>query len=168
MIISSIAAVGKNLVIGVDGGLPWHLPLEFKHFKDKTNGHYVIMGRKNFESIGKPLPNRPTIIVTRNKDYKNDECKVVHSIEEAFQFANAQGEQEVFVCGGADIYRLALPYLHRFYCTVVDTEIKGDVYHPPYDEFKWEIKEEVEMPISTNNSLAWKYTLLEKKPQVKL
>lgn len=164
MIVSSIAAIGKNKVIGVAGGLPWHLPLEFKHFKEKTLGHHIVMGRKNFESIGRPLPKRPTIIVTRNKNYKVDGCTVVHSIEESLAFAKSQGEEEVFICGGADIYALSLPFQHRFYRTIVDTEKPGDVYYPDYESYDWQIVETRSMEVNDNNSLAWKYDLLEKIP----
>lgn len=164
MIVSAIAAIGKNRVIGVDNGLPWHLPLEFKHFKDTTMGHYLITGRKNFESIGRPLPGRPTIIITRNTDYYRDDCHIVHDFEDALRLAKGQGVEEVFVTGGAQIYELSLPYLHRFYCTTVETEIPGDVYFPQYEDYEWTEGETKEMGISDKNQLAWKYTLLTKTP----
>ena len=165
MIISAIAAMGKNRVIGVNNTLPWHLPLEFKHFQKKTLGHTIITGRKNFESIGHPLPDRHTIIVTRNLHYQQDACDVAHDFESALLKANIRKEQEVFVTGGADIYQLSLPYLHRFYRTIVDFSQPGDVYFPPYDDYNWKVKEHFLMPVQEKNSLAWTYELLEKKPE---
>ncbi len=168
MIVSSIAAIGKNKVIGVNGDLPWHLPLEFKHFKEKTLGHWVVMGRKNMESIGRPLPNRPTIVLTRNKEYTREDSVVLHDIESAIRYAKDQGETELFICGGADIYEIANPYLHRFYRTIVDYDKPGDVYYPDYEHYNWKVVEEFEMPISEKNTLAWKYQLLEKNPDIEI
>lgn len=165
MIISAIAAIGKNRVIGVNNTLPWHLPLEFKHFKEKTLGHTVITGRRNFESVGKPLPERPTIIVTRNPCYQREDCEVANDFKSALIKAKNRGEREVFVTGGAEIYRLALPYLHRFYRTIVDFEQPGDVYFPEYGHYDWKVKESFSMSVQKNNALAWIYELLEKTPE---
>ncbi len=165
MIVSAIAAIGTNRVIGVDGGLPWHLPLEFKHFKDTTMGHTLITGRVSFESIGKPLPGRPTIIVTRNTDYKRADCEVVTTFESALRVAKDKGEKEVFITGGAQIYELSLPYLHRFYRTIVDFNGKGDVYFPEYEMYDWKILKQYSMDISDKNKIPWKYELLEKTPE---
>ena len=165
MMVSAIVAMGKNRVIGIAEGLPWHLPLEFKHFKAVTMGHTVITGRKNFESVGRPLPGRPTIIITRNHQYQRDDCKVAHSLEEALALAQEKGEQEVFVTGGADIYQLSLPYLHRLYRTIVDFNESGDVYFPPYEHYTWEVVEQSSMAVGPGNSLAWTYELLQKPPE---
>lgn len=165
MIISAIAAIGKNRVIGKDNQLMWHLPLEFKHFKDTTVGHYLITGRKNFESINKPLPNRTTIIVTRQKDYTHDDCHVVHSFVEALMLAKANDQEEVFVMGGGQIYSESLPYLHRFYRTIVDYSEEGDVYFPDYEHFDWKVIDSKSMDVGESNPLAWTFELLEKSPE---
>lgn len=164
MIISAIAAIGKNRLIGTNNDLPWYLPLEFKHFKDTTMGHVMITGRKNFDSVGKPLPGRPTIIVTRNPDYQREDCDVVTDFESALKLAKEKGEKEVFVIGGAQIYELSLPYLHRFYRTIVDIDKEGDVYFPAYESYDWNVEETFSMDVGNKNDHAWEYNLLTKNP----
>ncbi|MCY4644843.1 MAG: dihydrofolate reductase [Bacteriovoracales bacterium] len=164
MIVSAIAAMGKNRLIGKDGGLPWHLPKEFAHFKAKTLGHVVITGRKNFECLGRPLPGRPTVIVTRNPKYCENGCHVALSLEEALNKARDLGETEAFVIGGGELYKSALPHLHRFYRTIVDFEGPGDVYFPPYSQYPWKVVESFSMEVGEKNPLAWTYDLLEKTP----
>jgi dihydrofolate reductase len=136
MKISQIAARSKNGVIGNENDIPWRIPGEQKRFKDLTLGHTVIMGRKTYESIGKPLPKRKTIIVSRDPHYKVVGCVVVHSIEEALKLTEA--EEEVFIGGGESIYRASLPYTDRIYLTEIDFEVNGDTRFPdlPSAEFK--------------------------------
>lgn len=132
MIISLIVAMSKNRVIGVDNKLPWHLPEDLKRFRRITSGHPVVMGRKTFESIGRLLPNRENIIVTRNADYRVLGATVVHSLEEAFlKFKNTT--EEVFVLGGGEIFKQALPLANKIYLTLIEKEIKGDAYFPEVD-----------------------------------
>ena len=128
--ISLIAAVSENNVIGNKGALPWHLPRDFAFFKETTVEHTVVMGRKTFESIGRPLPNRKNIILTR-QDVSFDGCTVVHSIDEIPQ------EEDVFVIGGAEIYNQFLPLAKRLYITVVHTTLEGDTYFPAIDPATW-------------------------------
>ena len=130
MIISIIAAVSDNNVIGKNNKLPWHLPEDLKRFKEVTSGHTVIMGRKTYESIGRPLPNRVNIVITRNKDFKPKGVKVVHSIEEALSLASEAGETETFIIGGAEIYKQALPLANKIYLTRINKNYKGDAYFP--------------------------------------
>ena len=135
MIISLIAAIGKNWVIGKDNYLPWKLPEDMKRFKELTSGKPVIMGRKTFESIGRPLPNRKNIIITRDKNYKAGGCIVVHSAEEALKAA--QGNKEVMVIGGEQIFREFLPRASKMYLTFIEKEFEGDAYFPKYNKGEW-------------------------------
>ena len=133
MIISLIAAHAANRVIGKNNDLPWRLPDDMKYFMETTQGHCVIMGRKNYESIPhkfRPLPNRTNIVVTRQQQYKADGCHVVHSLEEGIAFAKAQHEQEVFIIGGAEIYQQALAFADQLYLTEIHATIEGDTYFP--------------------------------------
>ena len=164
MKISLIAAASENNVIGKDNALPWHLPHDLAYFKRVTDGSPVIMGRKNYESIiaalGKPLPNRRNIIITRQEDLECEGCDVVHSLEEAIDAAkdhlstaschslsvSARGEleviQEIFIIGGGQIYAEALPKADRVYLTRVHTEIEGDVFFPELGEEWKEVSRE--------------------------
>lgn len=121
--IALIFAESENGVIGRDGGLPWHLPADLKRFKALTTGHTLVMGRKTFESIGRPLPHRRSIVITRNPALRIDGVDVAHSLDEALALATG----DVFVIGGAAVYRMALPRADRVYRTVVHAEIEGDV-----------------------------------------
>ncbi len=132
MTVSAIVARAANGVIGHDGGIPWYLPADLQFFKRTTLGHAVIMGRKCFESIGRPLPKRTNIIVSRNPFYVVSGCIVVHSIEEALALSEAQGETEAMIIGGAEIYRLAKPWCQKLYLTEVACQPEGDVL------FEWD------------------------------
>ena len=125
MIISLIAAVGKNNVIGTDNKLPWKLSADLKRFKAITSGKPVAMGRKTFESIGKPLPNRTNIIITRDKNYKADGCVVVHSAEEALNAA--KGNAEIMIIGGEQIFKEFLPIANKLYLTYINYDFEGDI-----------------------------------------
>ncbi len=126
--ISMIVAADENNVIGKDNDLIWHLPDDLRFFKQKTSGHAIIMGRKTFESVGKPLPNRTNIIITRDKLFRADGCQVVHSLEEALKLT--EEEEEVFIVGGEQIYRQALPVADRIYLTRVHHSFDGDRHFP--------------------------------------
>jgi dihydrofolate reductase len=140
--ISMICAVGKNLAIGRDNKLIWNLPNDLKHFRDVTAGHTVIMGDRTFESIGRPLPNRKNIVVTLVKEYEAPGCEVRNSLEEVLN-EYKKNEEEVFVIGGATIYKLSLPYADKLYLTLVDDAPEGaDAFFPDYSEFKKEISRE--------------------------
>lgn len=135
-VISLIAAISRNGVIGKNNTLPWRLPADLQHFKKVTTGHCIITGRKNYEDIGKPLPNRTNIIVTRQSGFSAPGCIVVHSLEEALD--QCSGEQEVFVIGGAVLYTHALPLADKLYITHVDADIDGDTYFPSIDWTEWQ------------------------------
>ena len=139
--ITLIAAVARNGVIGVAGGMPWHLPEELAHFKATTMGHALVMGRTTFESIGRALPGRRTIVVTRNPSWQHPGVEVAHSFADAVSLAGPA--DEVFVAGGAQVYAEALPYAQRLLLTEVDAEPEGDTRFPewPRDEWREELRE---------------------------
>src|SRR5688572_12900955 len=136
MLVSIIVAVSENQVIGKNNQLPWHLPADLKYFKKLTTGHHMIMGRKTFESIGKALPNRISIIITRNTAYPVPEgCILVHSLEEAIKAVKS--DNEVFIIGGAEVIKKALDRAHRIYLTEIHAVIEGDTFLAPLDQSVW-------------------------------
>ena len=130
MSVAIIAAVGSNGVIGCKGGLPWRLPEDLQHFKQLTMGHTLVMGRATYDSIGRPLPGRRTIVVTRQKAWSARGVDVAHSVDEALLMA---GRGEVFVAGGGEIYRQCLDQADRLYLTLVESSPEGDTWFPPFD-----------------------------------
>lgn len=151
MIISLIVAIAENNVIGKDNDLIWYLPADLKFFKQKTTGHHIIMGRKTFESIGggRPLPNRTSIIITRQQDYIAEGCLVAHSPEEAVAMVN--DDDEVFVIGGREIYKQSLDIVDRMYITHVHETFEGDTFFPEIDYSKWILHaEELHQPCEKN------------------
>ncbi|MAH02147.1 type 3 dihydrofolate reductase [Candidatus Woesearchaeota archaeon] len=160
MIISLIAAMDKNRVIGKGGKLPWNLPADMKYFKDKTLGKPIIMGRKTYESLGKPLPNRTNIIITRDRDYKAEGCIVVHSAEEALKAA--EGDEEVMIIGGSQIYKELLPKTNRMYLTIVDADFEGDTFFPEYDVKEWKETAYEEHERDAENQYNYTFLILEK------
>jgi dihydrofolate reductase len=138
MIVALIAAVAKNGVIGCDGDLPWRLPEELRRFKALTMGHHLVVGRRTWESIGRALPGRTMVVVSRDPNYEVPEGVVlVGSLPAAFDVARAAGDDECFVGGGGEIYRLALPLADRIYLTHVDVEARGEVTFPALDPAQW-------------------------------
>lgn len=135
MILSIIVAIAKNRAIGKDNKLLWYLPNDLKHFKDVTTGHTVIMGRKTFDSVGKPLPKRRNIVVTRQA-ISIEDCEVAPSIEAAIALCKA--EDEVFIVGGAEIYRQAIPLTNRIYLTIIDQDFEGDTFFPELNPDEWQ------------------------------
>lgn len=135
MIVSAVAAIGENNAIGKDNELLWHLPADLKHFKAVTKGHTIIMGRKTFDSIGKPLPHRRNIVITRQAGLHIEGAEVVHTVEEALALCDR--EEEVFIVGGAEIYKLAMPFTDRIYLTTVHQSYDADAYFPELDRERW-------------------------------
>lgn len=133
--ISIIAAMARNGVIGVDNRLPWHLPEDLQHFKALTMGHHIVMGRKTYESIGRPLPGRITVIVSRDPTYRVAGCLTAHSPEEAIRMSG--DDQEVFFVGGAELYAQALPLADRLYLTEIQADFPGDARFPDFDRAAW-------------------------------
>ncbi|MCB0658207.1 MAG: dihydrofolate reductase [Saprospiraceae bacterium] len=139
MMISAIAAMSRNRAIGVDNDLPWHMPEDFKFFKRMTKGHHILMGRRNFNSLdNRPLKHRTNIVLTRNPFFIATGIVVVHSLEEGIAFAEADGEEELFIIGGEEVYRLALPYCDRLYLTEIDVDVPdADAFFPEFDHTEW-------------------------------
>ena len=161
MTVTIIAVLGRNRVIGKGNRMPWHISDDLKRFKAVTLGHPVVMGRKTFQSIGKPLPGRDNIVITRSHAFAAPGCRVVHSLAEAL--TAAQGAAEVFVIGGAEIYAPALPLADRLQLTEVDTTIDGDAYFPDFDRGAW--REVAREPGSTAppDSLRYDFVTYERR-----
>lgn len=171
MIISLIVAVAQNGVIGKDNQLPWHIPEDLRFFKTVTMGHHIIMGRKNYQSIGRALPGRTSLVLSRQLDYMAPGCTVLPSLEAALQYAHESGEVEAFVIGGAEIYRQALSQAQRIYLTQVHSEFSGDVYFPDWDQKSqaptplgpnWQIKWSEHHPASAEQAVGYSFLRLEK------
>jgi len=137
MIISAIVAKAQNNIIGRDNDLPWHLPNDLKWFKEKTKGRHVIMGRKSFDSLGRPLPKRVNIVITRATDFFHSGVKTVHSIPDSLRLAQVAGEEEAFILGGGNIYTQTMDLWDRLYLTEVDAKPEGDTYFPEVDYSKY-------------------------------
>lgn len=136
--ISFLVAMDQNRVIGKDNKLPWHLPADLKYFKELTMGHPIIMGRKTYESIGRPLPGRENIVITRKKDYTAEGCTIIHSISEVKELDEKRND-ELFVIGGAEIFEQTFSIADRLYITVIEETFEGDTYFPHFNEDDWGI-----------------------------
>ena len=156
-----IVAASENDVIGINGDLPWRLSSDLKRFKQLTMGHHIIMGRKTYESIGRLLPGRTTVIVTRQKDYHVEGAKVVHGIEAAF--AACTDDESPFVIGGSEIYRLALPLVDEVQLTRVHTQIQGDTFLPEIDWDRWELISGKRFEPDGKNELPYSFEVYRRK-----
>jgi len=137
MSVSIIVAMAQNRTIGVNNTLPWRCPEDLKHFKALTMGHHMIMGRKTFDSIGKPLPGRTTVIVTRNDALKVDGCLVAHSLSEAIKLCAS--DTDIFIVGGADIYAQSMALADTLYITEIQEDVDGDAHFPEFDRNAWQV-----------------------------
>jgi dihydrofolate reductase len=163
MILSCIAAVADNGVIGSRGALPWHAPADLKHFRKTTWGHHLIMGRTTYETVGRPLPGRTTIVLTHRTDFRAPEgVLVAHSLEQALD--RCAGEEEVFVVGGAVVYRAALPHANRIYLTRVHASPEGDTLFPELDATAWRVVSEREHEPDERNPVRLTFQVLERTP----
>jgi dihydrofolate reductase len=164
MIISAIAAMSSNRVIGRDGDLPWHLPRDMKFFKETTMGHHIIMGRNNFASMDyKPLRGRINIVLTRDPFFITSSAIVMHSIEESLSYAYDAGETEVFIIGGGEIYKQSLPLLDKIYLTEVITEVPGDTYFPEIDLNEWNVASSLLVEPDEKNEYPMRFDVLLRK-----
>jgi dihydrofolate reductase len=165
--LSMIVAAAQNRVIGRDNALPWYLPNDLKYFKQTTLGKPIIMGRKTYESIGKPLPGRTNIVITRQTDYQPDGVKVVHSVAEARDLAESvcliDGQEEAMIMGGAEIYTLALPDADRLYLTEVHADVDGDAYFPEYDKTEWQEISREDFSAEGSNPYNYSFVVYDKK-----
>ncbi len=178
MIISIIAAIAKNRVIGKNNRLPWHLPADLKRFKQITMGKPVIMGQKTFESIGKPLPGRTNIVLTWDKNFNPKGCIISHSIQEALKVVNnlppaenfnsSRGldiplTKEVIICGGASIYKQFLPLTHKMYLTLIEADFDGDAFFPEFNWQEWQEIERIENQPNKENPYKFTFITLKRK-----
>lgn len=134
--LSTIVAIANNRVIGINNTLPWHLPEDLKRFKALTMGHHIIMGRKTYESLGRLLPGRTTVIVTRNPDYKVEGALIAKSLQSAL--ALCKGDDEAFLIGGAELYQDGLKHSEKLYITEIDLDVAGDAHFPDFDSQHWQ------------------------------
>ncbi|AEV33919.1 dihydrofolate reductase [Owenweeksia hongkongensis DSM 17368] len=155
MNLTIIAAMAKGRVIGKDNDLIWHLPDDLKHFKNLTKGHHVIMGRKTYQSMGKPLPGRTNIVITRQKDFKADGCILVNNIEEGIQ--KAEGDSQPFIIGGGEIYKQALKYAQTMELTEVNGEFDGDTFFPTFDEKQWKEVSRTHHPVDEKHKYSFDF-----------
>jgi len=163
MIISIIVAASRNGVIGVDNTIPWQLPDDLKYFKRLTTDHHVIMGRKTFDAIGKPLPNRTNLVITRNPHFQADGVQVLPDFDQAVDAAYQAGETEAFVIGGSEIYRLASPHTQRLYYTRVETWVEqGDAFFPEPDD-SWILQREQQHPADERHAFPFTFQVYERR-----
>ena len=158
--ITIIAAIANNNALGLNNKLIWYLPEDLKRFKRVTTGHHVIMGRKTFESLGKPLPNRTTIIITRNKNYKANNCIIVNSLDEALE--NAKQDKNPYILGGAEIYSLAMPIANKLDLTIVHHEFEADAFFPEIDTSIWKEKSRENFKADEMNKYDYSFVSYEK------
>ncbi len=167
MTVSLIVAVSSNGVIGRDGGLPWHLPADLKHFKRTTMGHHLIVGRRTWEEVGKPLPGRTMVVVTRSQRFAPEGAKVVRSVEQALEIAAE--DDEPFIGGGSQIYRIALArdLVHRIYLTRIHAEVEGDTFFPEFDLDDWELVSEEHHEADEKNEFEYSFLVYDRTRRVK-
>ena len=159
--LSLIVAMAENCAIGVANRLPWHLPVDLKYFRALTMGHPIIMGRKTFDSIGRVLPGRRNIVVTRNRKYARDGAEIVHSLDEAL--ARCTGENEAFVIGGAELFKDAACRADRLYLTLVRTVVAGDVFFTEFSASQWQEGSRITHPADTRNAFACDFIVYDRK-----
>jgi dihydrofolate reductase len=162
MIISSIVAMNKDRIIGFENQIPWYLPGDLKFFKKTTMGHHMLMGRKCFESIGNPLPGRTNIIITRDPYYIVSNAIIVHSIEEGIFWSQKNGEEELFIIGGGEIYKQSFHLWNRLYLTLVDIECKGDTWFPSLDMNEWKLISREDHTPDDRNPMSYSFLIYEK------
>ncbi|SFC48476.1 dihydrofolate reductase [Flexibacter flexilis DSM 6793] len=163
-----IVAVSSNGVIGHENRLPWHLPADLKFFKQKTLNHCIVMGRKTYESIGKPLPKRTNIVLTTNANWQAEGVEVVHSLAQAIELAKQKGETELFVIGGADIFRQVLPLVETIYWTKVKTHVQGDAFLEQPDAVQWEQVSEESFEADEQNTIPFAFVCYQRRKQEQL
>jgi dihydrofolate reductase len=163
VIISLIVAMDRNRLIGNKNQLPWHLPADLAHFKQVTMGKPIIMGRKTYESIGRPLPGRTNIVLTRDEGYQADGIVLTGSLENALDLAASEGAEEVMIIGGSNIYAQALDHSGRLYLTLVDAEYEGDAWFPEIDMEKWQQVSTEAHSADEKNPVDYRFMIFEKK-----
>jgi dihydrofolate reductase len=153
--------------IGIEGKMPWNLPADLRQFKSLTMGHHIIMGRKTYESIGRPLPGRTMVVITRNLAYQAEGCFIAHSLEAAIEKAQKSGEDEVFIIGGGQIFAEAIELADRIYLTLVHTDVPVNIFFPEYPPDDWEEVESDFNPADEKNEYPFTYKILSRKYSLK-
>ena len=161
MLVSIIAAMDRNRLIGNENQLPWHLPADLAHFKRVTMGKPIIMGRKTYESIGRPLPGRTNIVLTRSSDFNAEGVLTANTLEQALNHVSA--EDEIMIIGGSTIYELTLPRADRLYLTYVEDSFEGDAWFPEFDLEQWHIVASEEHGADEKNSCAYRFVTYARK-----
>ena len=161
--VTIIAAIAKNNALGLNNDLIWHLPADLKRFKKVTSGHHILMGRNTFESIGKPLPNRTTVIITRNESYTKSGCLIANSLEEALEIAKE--DEHIFIIGGAQVYKYAIEndLADALDITLVHQEFEADVFFPEIDETFWEVTKREDFLADDKNKFDYSFIRFEKR-----
>jgi len=162
MIISHIVAVSENNVIGKNNRLPWQMPADIAYFNRVTKGHYVIMGRKNYESEGKALQERTNIVITGNREFKIDDGIIVHSLKEALDIPVKNKKEEVFIVGGGTIYEQSIGITNRIYLTRIHTIIEGDVFYPELNKSDWKLVSEISHKKNNMNPFDYTFCIYER------
>ena len=160
--LSHIVAASENNIIGIKNGLPWHLPTDFKYFKNKTWGMPVIMGRSTFESMKKDLPGRINIVVTRKSDWHPRNVFISHTINEAIDKAKESDAKEIFIIGGGKVFSETIKMVDRIYLTRVHTKVEGDTFYPEIDKAKWKITSEEQHPADEKNNYPFTFEVWKK------
>jgi dihydrofolate reductase len=160
--ISFIVAMDENRVIGKNNGLPWHLPEDLKFFKRVTMGHPIAMGRKTHESIGRVLPGRENIVISRQEDFQAGECTVFHSVNEFVNYCRKK-KSEIFVIGGAEIFKETFPYADRLYITLIHEQFEGDTFFPEYPECEWKLVSNEQGIRNEKNPYHYEFRIYQRK-----
>jgi len=161
--LSFIVAMDQNRVIGLNNGMPWHLPNDLQYFKEKTTGNTIVMGRKTFDSLGRILPNRKHIVLTRSTKSFPEEVKVIHEIDDILHYAKNHPNEEVFIIGGGNLFKQMLPHADKMYITVIEEQFEGDVYFPDFDETEWDLISKDKGPKNERNPHDFYYLVYERK-----
>ncbi len=165
MKISMIAAMAHQRVIGKDNKMPWHLPADLAFFKKTTIGSPILMGRKTYDSIGRPLPKRLNIVISRNPNLKIAGCEVVHSLAQALKLANEKSvnSKELFITGGSHLYASFLPQADRLYLTLIDAQLEGDTFFPDYSQYQWQQVKRIDHQPDEKNNYPYSFVILDRK-----
>lgn len=163
IMVTIIAAVAKNNAIGLNNDLIWHLPADLKRFKKVTSGHHILMGRNTYESIGRPLPNRTTVIITNNKHYEQEGCLIVYSLEQALEMA--KNDEHIYIIGGAQVYKYAIEndLVDTLDITLVHHQFEADVFFPEIDNSIWEIAQREDFLADDKNKFDYSFISYKKK-----
>lgn len=161
--ISFVVAMDQNRVIGFNNDMPWHLPNDLRHFKNITTGHTIVMGRKTFDSIGRVLPNRKHIVLTRSEQSFPEEVEVVRNTDEILQYAKDHEAEEIFIIGGGELFKQMMPYVDKMYITLIEESFEGDVFFPEFDESEWELIEKEKGEKDERNPYNYYFLTYERK-----